>query len=226
MSWVIKTLSSSLGKKLLVSLTGLFLILFLIIHLAGNLAVFKEDGGLTFNAYAAFMSTNPLIEVVSYLLYASILLHIFVATFLWFVNKQARPVGYAKLNASENSSWASRSMLLLGSLVFAFLFIHLKDFWWYYKVAGGYDFGMDSENHRDLYALVITQFKSTFSLLAYLIGLVALSFHLWHGFQSAFQTLGISHHKYTPAIKAIGYAFSILVPLAFAAMPVYCYFFL
>ena len=226
MSWVIKTFSSSLGKKLLVSLTGLFLILFLVVHLAGNLAIFKADGGLAFNAYAFSMSANPFIEAISYLLFASILLHVFVATYLWVSNKRARPVGYAKLNASENSTWASRSMMLLGSLVFAFLFIHLKDFWWYYMAAGSYNFGTDSAGHRDLYSLVVQQFSSTFSLVAYLIGMVALSFHLWHGFKSAFQTLGINHHKYTPAIKAIGYAFAIVVPLAFAAMPVYCHFFL
>jgi succinate dehydrogenase / fumarate reductase cytochrome b subunit len=206
------------------SLTGLFLISFLTIHLIGNLAVFSSDDGLAFNAYAAFMSTNPLIGIVSYLLYAGIVLHVVVAGMLYFKNNSARPVKYKNQKASENSSWESRSMTLLGVLILAFLFIHLKDFWWQYKHGGGVVFDIDANGNRDIYALVVTQFKTTFALVSYLIGLIALFFHLKHGFQSAFQTLGLEHKKYTPAIKAIGILYAIVVPLAFAAMPIYVYF--
>ncbi|MCK5101795.1 MAG: succinate dehydrogenase cytochrome b subunit [Cyclobacteriaceae bacterium] len=225
MSWIIKMLSSTLGKKLLMSLTGLFLISFLTIHLIGNLAIFSNDNGLAFNTYAAFMSTNPLIGTVSYLLYAGIILHVVIAIILYFSNSSARPVKYKVQNAKENSTWSSRSMTLLGLLILAFILLHLKDFWWQYKHNGGYQFVEDANGNKDIYILVIQQFKTTFALISYLVGLVALFLHLKHGFQSAFQTLGLEHKKYTPAIKAIGIAYAIIVPLAFATMPVYVYFF-
>jgi len=224
MSWIIKMLSSTLGKKLLMSLTGLFLISFLTIHLIGNLAIFSNDGGLAFNAYAAFMSTNPLIGTVSYLLYAGIILHVVIAIMLYFTNSSARPVKYKVQKSKENSSWESRSMTLLGVLILAFIFLHLKDFWWQYKHDGGYQFVEDANGNRDIYALVVEQFKTTGSLISYLVGLVALFFHLKHGFQSAFQSLGLEHHKYTPAIKVIGLVYSIIVPIGFALMPIYIYF--
>ncbi|MCG8309298.1 MAG: succinate dehydrogenase cytochrome b subunit [Cytophagales bacterium] len=225
MSWIIKMLTSTLGKKLLMSLTGLFLISFLTIHLIGNLAIFYNDGGEAFNAYAAFMSTNPLIGTVSYLLYAGIILHVVIALILYFANRNARPVKYRSQKAGASSSWESRSMTLLGILILAFIFMHLKDFWWQYKHDGGYQFVEDANGNRDIYALVVQQFGSTFTLVTYLVGLLALYFHLKHGFQSAFQTLGLEHHKYTPIIKALGLIYSILVPIGFALMPVYVYFF-
>lgn len=226
MSWISNTLGSSLGKKLLMSLTGLFLILFLIVHLVGNLAIFAGDGGLSFNSYAVFMTSFVPIKIISYLLYLSILVHALVAGILWISNRRARPVRYAVEHAGENSSWASRSMTLLGSLILIFIIIHLKDFWWEYKFGGGYEFTLDSNDNRDIYELVVSQFQYSYTLVAYLIGLVALSFHLWHGFQSAFQTLGLNHERYTPVIKAIGIIYAVLVPLGFASMPVYVYFFM
>jgi len=224
MSWIIKMLTSSLGKKLLMSLTGLFLISFLTIHLIGNLSLFKGDEGVAFNTYAAFMSTNPLIGTVSYLLYAGILLHVFVAVVLYFQNKSARPVTYKEQKGSANSSWESRSMTLLGMLILAFILLHLKDFWWQYKHDGGYVFTTDAEGNRDIYMLVIEQFKNPVIVGIYLVGLVALFLHLKHGFWSAFQTLGLDHKKYTPLIKALGLIYAIVVPLGFAAMPVAVFF--
>lgn len=226
MSWLLKMLSSSLGKKLMMSLTGFFVIVFLLVHLMGNLTMFMDDGGATFNAYANFMSTNPVIEVVAYFLYFFFVLHIVVATWITLVNQKKRPVGYKKLDASANSTWASRNMFVLGLLIFAFLFIHLKDFWWVYKVL---DVDLPKDylgNNRDLYALIVAQFKTTFGLVTYLIGLVALFYHLTHGFESAFQTLGWDHKKYTPIIKFFSWAYAIIVPLGFATMPIYFYFFM
>jgi succinate dehydrogenase / fumarate reductase cytochrome b subunit len=222
MSWVSQTFTSTIGRKLLVAATGLFLISFLIIHLIGNLQLFKGDDGLAFNAYAVFMTSNPLIKTVSYLLYFSILAHAVIAIYLWFVNRKARgSERYKVSNANENSSWISRSMALLGILVFAFIFMHLKDFWYYYKF-GGLEFEIDANGYRDLYALVAEQFKSTFSLVAYLVGLVALALHLVHGFQSAFQTFGLNPQKTAKQVTAW---FSIILVLGFATMPVYFYFF-
>jgi succinate dehydrogenase / fumarate reductase cytochrome b subunit len=224
MNWVFKTLTSSLGRKLLMSLTGLFLISFLVIHLIGNLQILKDDHGLAFNAYAVFMTSNPIIKTVSYLLYFSILLHAVVGLWLTLSNRVARGGTYRVVHASDNSSWASRNMFVLGLLIFAFLFLHLKDFWWKYKFGGSEIFVLDANGNRDLYTLVVDQFQYVFTVVAYLIGVVALGIHLAHGFASAFQTLGLEHKKYTPAIKFIGIAFSIVVPAGFALLPVYVYF--
>lgn len=226
MSWITDTFGSSIGKKLLMSLTGLFLILFLIVHLIGNMAIFSNDGGLAFNSYAFFMTHFLPIKIISYLLYLCILVHVLYAGILWIANRRARPVRYAVENAIDNSTWVSRSMTLLGSLILIFLIIHLKDFWWQYKHGGGYEFEIDENGNRDIYKLVLIQFKYTYVLVAYLIGQVVLSMHLWHGFQSAFQTLGLNHQRYTPVIKFLGVVYALLVPLGFAAMPVYVYFFM
>ena len=104
------------------------------------------------------------------------------------------------------------------------MYIHLKDFWWQYKHDGGYVFETNDEGIRNIYALVIEQFKTPFALVSYLIGIIALFFHLKHGFQSAFQTLGLEHKKYTPFIKAVGLIYSIIVPIGFASMPIYVFF--
>lgn len=221
MGFYSKTFTTVVGRKILTALTGLFLISFLIVHLIGNLQLFKNDGGLAFNSYAVFMTTNPLIKTVSYLLYASIVAHAAVALGLAIKNRKARGTERYKVsNASANSSWASRSMALLGILVLAFLLMHLKDFWLNYKF-GLIDFNLDSNGNRDLYALVKTQFESVFSLVTYTVGLIALAFHLVHGFQSAFTTFGIQPSE---GFKKFTAAFSVLLVIGFAAMPIYFFF--
>lgn len=125
-------LSSSIGKKLLMALTGLFLISFLVAHLVGNMQLFRDDQGLAFNQYAVFMTSNPLIKIISYGLYAIILFHAFQGLYLAYQNKMARPVAYAK-RASNNSPWYSRSMALLGTIVLIFIVVHMSGFWYQYK---------------------------------------------------------------------------------------------
>ena len=129
MNWFTKLLSSTLGRKLLMALTGLFLILFLVIHLIGNLQLLKDDGGEAFNVYAQFMTSNPLIVIISYVNYACILAHILWALLLTLRNRGARGnVGYAVVKNS--SPWTSRNMGILGTFVLIFLVIHLKGFWY------------------------------------------------------------------------------------------------
>ena len=225
MSWLISFFRSSIGRKLIMSLTGIFLITFLIVHLIGNLLLLNNDGGEAFNTYAYFMTNNPLIKTVSYGLYFFILLHSVQGILLTVYNKRAKGSKYA-VNTYENSSWASKNMALLGILIFAFLMLHMGDFWWKMKQNeldmvsyAGFDHAV-----KDLYTRVSIAFKELWIVFAYLIGLLALFFHLWHGFDSAFQTLGIRHKKYTPLISAVGKAYSILVPVGFAIIPLYIYF--
>jgi succinate dehydrogenase / fumarate reductase cytochrome b subunit len=134
MNWLSKFLTSSIGKKVLMSLTGLFLCTFLVIHLIGNLQLFKSDGGLAFNEYAVFMTSNPLIKTISYGLYASILFHAFWGLFVLSTkNQKARPVAYAKVDGQANSPWASRWMGVLGTTILVFIVIHMTTFWGKYK---------------------------------------------------------------------------------------------
>lgn len=125
--------NSAIGKKLIMSLTGLFLCAFIIVHLSGNLQLFKHDGGYAFNIYAVFMTTNPLIKTISYGLYAMILVHAIRGLVLVLENKRARPVGYAVKPGNANASWASRNMGLLGTILLVFIVVHMSKFWFVYK---------------------------------------------------------------------------------------------
>ena len=209
-------LSSSIGKKISMGLTGLFLISFLIVHVSVNSCIFINDGGITFNAAAHFMATNPLIRLIEIGLFAGLILHIIFALLLTLENKKARPIGYKEINGAANSNWYSRSMGILGSLLLIFLVVHLAHFWIDTKIAV---FTGKADKHN-----TFNEMKEVFSnwyiVALYLIGVGSLLFHILHGFQSAFQTLGLNHKKYTPIIKKFGIWFSILVCLLFASMPV------
>ena len=225
MSWLTTTFSSSLGKKLIMALTGLFLCTFLVVHLIGNLQLLKADGGESFNLYAKFMTSNPLIKTTSYLLYLSILGHAFWGLSLVFKNKKARPVGYY---ASNNSStWNSRNMGLLGTIVLAFIVGHMAQFWWKYHNPGiDYPVQMiEGVEYKNLYLMVVQAFQEAWMVGLYVISMAAIAFHLNHGFQSAFQTLGMNHPKYTPTIKVIGAVFAYVTSAAFAFLPVYIFLF-
>jgi succinate dehydrogenase / fumarate reductase, cytochrome b subunit len=223
MNWFTTFLSSTLGKKLIMALTGLFLITFLIVHLIGNLQLLHDDGGRAFNLYARFMTTNPLIKTVSYLLYTSIVVHAVWALLLTRQNRKARGVqGYAIVNKS--SAWTSRNMGILGTLIFIFIVIHMKQFWaemhW-----GGIPIAMyDGVEVKDLYAVVSLAFAKPLYVGLYVICMIALAFHLWHGFASGFQTLGLNHPKYNGIIEFVGKVIAIVIPAAFAWIPVKMFF--
>ena len=226
MRWIINFMTSSLGQKVIMSLTGLFLITFLIVHLLGNISLMFDDEGYAFNTYAYFMTQNPLIKTVSLGLYFFIALHTIQGLMITFKNRMARGQGYA-VKAKDNASFSSRNMALLGTLVLAFLFIHMGDFWLKMKLDmlpivsyEGYDAPM-----ADLYKRVSIAFQNPLLVVAYVIGQIVLALHLWHGFQSAFQSLGLNHPKYTPLIKGLGKAYSILVPAGFALIPIYHFLF-
>lgn len=224
MKWLSNFLTSSIGQKLIMSLTGLFLILFLIVHLIGNLQLLYNDGGKAFNLYTDFMSNNPFIQFIAKGNYFFILAHAIVGILLALKNKKAKGSKYA-VAPKNNTSWASNNMALLGSLIFAFLLMHLWHFWFQFK--WGSDLPMatyEGVTVIDAYAKVSAVMIDPLWAGAYLLGLGVLAFHLYHGFASAFQTLGIRHHKYTPIIEGLGTLYSVLVPVGFAILPLYIYF--
>jgi len=222
MNWFTKLLSSTLGRKLLMALTGLFLILFLVIHLIGNLQLLKDDEGEAFNVYAQFMTSNPLIMMVSYVNYACILIHIIWALLLTVRNRRARgSQGYAVVKNS--SPWTSRNMGILGTFILIFLVIHLRGFWYEMHWGGIPTVNYDGKEVKNLYATVNTAYSNLWFVSLYVFSMLMLAFHLWHGFISAFQTLGGNHSKYNPLIAFIGKAFAIVVPALFALIPIWMF---
>jgi succinate dehydrogenase / fumarate reductase cytochrome b subunit len=236
------------------ALTGFFLCAFLLVHLIGNLQLFKHDHGLAFNTYAVFMTSNPFIKFTSYGLYATILFHAFWGLYLVYSNKKARPQAYAMVDGKANSSWASRSMGLLGTIILAFIVTHMADFWAEYKF-GNVPYvqyqqdlntlevtcvptdAIDSKKIqftsnnieytivKDLNQEVVEAFNEWWLVALYVVAMMAISFHLVHGFKSAFQTLGFNNKKYNGLIQFIGiYVFGIIIPILFAAMPIYFFF--
>ncbi|TAE83927.1 MAG: succinate dehydrogenase [Bacteroidetes bacterium] len=218
MSWFSKMLGSSIGQKLIMGVTGLFLISFLVVHCGINALIFMNDGGQTFNKGAEFMGTNWLIRTMEIVLFAGLLLHIIKGYSLTRQNLNKRPVEYAVSAANKNSKWYSRSMGLLGTLLLIFLIIHLKHFWitsrFTDQITGG---------HITLYEEMKIIFSELWVVVLYMLSMISLGYHLLHGFQSAFQTLGLNHKRYTPLIKNTGVIFSILFPLLFALMPLVMY---
>ena len=218
--------------------SGLFLCLFLAGHLVGNLQLFipGEAGRLQFNEYALFMTTNPAVKLLSYLTYFSILFHAVDGLLLTLQNRKARPVKYVMKHDAANSPWSSRNMGILGTIILAFIVTHMQNFWWRMHFDKSLPIqttdaeGMALETPlKDLYTVVMDFFSPAQNDLAllfvgiYVVSMVAIAFHLYHGFQSGFQSLGINHRKYNPAIQTLGKAYAILVPLAFASIPVYLY---
>lgn len=217
--------SSSVGRKFVMALTGLFLISFLIVHLSGNLLLFKDDGGAAFNAYAHFMGTNGLIRLMEIVLFAGIIFHFAEGVALVLKNRAARPKTY-ELKGSNGASWSSRFMGALGGVITVFLVIHLADFFYKSRIASPESGGVqvvDAEGTRNMYAAVRESFSAGWYSALYVFCMVALAYHLLHGFRSAFQTLGLSHRGYALQIRRAGAAFAIIVPLGFAIMPIYFY---
>lgn len=223
MGWFSDFLTSSLGRKVVMSLSGLFLMLFLVIHLIGNIQLLAGDGGEKFNIYTQFMTHNPIIKTISYILYVTILLHAVQGTFIWAYNRQSKGVGYA-VKTRANASWASRYMFMLGVVIFVFLVVHLYQFWLQMKLGNTAMVSYGEEPVKNLYILVEAAFTNIFYVVFYVVAMIFLGYHLWHGFQSAFQTLGLNHTKYNKVIEVVGKFYAVAVSAGFAIIPLIMYF--
>lgn len=242
MSWVTKTLTSSIGQKLVMSLSGLFLVIFLVTHLAGNISLLSADGR-AFNEYAHFMKHTKVIVIGEVVMFAFILLHIVQAVALSKKNNAARSQKYAVPHKNEKVSWTSKYMMHFGIVILAFLVLHLVDFfsYKYFREASlnGIDFSnlgylelkdafyknADKVYLPNLHAKVHEVYvNSPIHWIIYPAAMAVIGFHLNHGFQSAFRTLGFKHQKYMPIIQKTGLAYAIIIPLAFALIPVFIKF--
>lgn len=219
----INALNTTIIRKVLMAITGLFLSFFLVIHLAGNLQLLLPPvtAQTQYNAYSHLLSGNYIIKFISIVLYVSILAHALFALVLTILNWKAGGSKYAIDRRRQVSGWITRNMGILGSLIFVFLVVHLANFWYVYK------FGhppVDQAGNKDLYTLVVEVYKEPWYVVAYVVAMFILGFHLWHGFQSAFRTLGLHNLRYHRWVKYFGFFFSIVMTIGFAIIPVILYF--
>jgi len=208
--------TSSIGKKLIMSLSGLFLMAFLALHAGINLLILS--GRDAYNAACHFMDTNPFIQVMVPVLAFGFFIHIVYAAYLTWNNRKARGAqNYAVSNKTQASSWAARNMFVLGIIVLGFLCLHLTHFWTKMQLAHY----LTGEGAADPYGLVAELFTQPVNSIIYIIWITALWFHLTHGFWSAFQTIGMNNSKWICRWKVMAYVYATVVALAFLAIPVY-----
>lgn len=206
--------NSSIARKYWMALSGLFLISFLVVHLAINLLSLHPDPAV-FNAASHFMGTNIVIQAMQYVLALGFIIHIATGIRLNYQNNKSRPVKYAMNKPGENSSFSSRSMAYTGLLVLLFLIIHLYNY--YYKMKF---IGVDDD-----YVLVTELFADWRYTLVYVLSFVLLGIHLNHGFQSSFQSMGANHRVYTPWIKKFGTLYSYCIAVGFSLIAIYHFIF-
>jgi len=208
-------------------LTGLFLISFLVVHVGINSCIWANDNGLMFNQAAHFMGSMVLIRIMEIGLFAGLLLHIYQGYLLTVQNQSKRAVGYAVSMGNDGSKWYSRSMGLLGTLLLLFLILHISHFWIPSRINQDQLSAMalphGGEIHN-LYAKLLEVFQGNLLIVViYVLGCISLAYHLAHGFQSAFRTIGLYNTKYLSLVTAVGLGFSVIVPLVFAMMPISIY---
>jgi succinate dehydrogenase / fumarate reductase cytochrome b subunit len=213
MRWLFDFLNSSIGKKITVGLAGLFLCGFVVPHLLGNLLLFV--GEHAFNTYAHFLQTNPFTPVTELGLLALFLIHAIVTLYARWQNWTARPVAYEMTVSKGGRTIGSMTMTYTAFLLLAFLILHVAAF----KYGWGSRF-----KDEELFQRVMGFFQNPWIAGFYVVSLACLGLHLSHGFQSAFQTLGVNHPKYTPFIKVLGLLFAVAVAGGFAAIPIWAGF--
>lgn len=225
MNWS-QLFSSSIGKKIVMALTGIFLVVFLVVHCYVNANVFFSNGAENFNRAAHFMGTNIIIRITEIGLFAGFILHIVQGYKLELQNRGSRKSRYAVTAGNKTSKWYSRSMAILGTLILLFLIMHLVHFWVPSRFTGleEVQYGNDATIYHNLYLQMQNTFAELWVVIVYILGCFSLSWHLLHGVQSAAQTMGWTNKNYMPMIKTIGISFSIIIPLIFALMPIFIHF--
>lgn len=201
-------LTSSIGKKVIMSLSGLFLILFLCVHLSVNLLLLV--GPDAFNAGCDFMAL-PFIKVIEPVLALGFIVHIIWASILTLQNQKARPTKYAKRNQSQNCTWPSRNMYILGALVLVFLALHIATVWYKFK------FGEITDHYEFVSGFLVQPIYGVIYILAGIL----LGLHISHGFWSAFQTIGFSNQIWRKRLEYVAYFFAIVFAVGFSIIPVY-----
>jgi succinate dehydrogenase / fumarate reductase cytochrome b subunit len=226
MNWS-QLVTSSIGKKLVMGITGLFLISFLVVHMSVNACIFKDafvpaDNGDMFNRAADFMGRTVIIRIMEIVLFLGFFVHIIQGFILEMQNRSKRSVGYQVHLGNRGSKWYSRSMGLLGTLLLLFLILH----WWHFWIPSRFTHAgiepvvmTNGRESHNMFLLMQVTFQQWWVVIVYILGCISLAWHLVHGFQSAFRTFGVYNKRYLTMLNALGTGFSIIVPLIFALMP-------
>jgi len=217
--------TSAVGKKLVMGLTGLFLISFLVVHVGVNACIWANDGGVMFNKAAHFMGSTVVIRIMEVGLFLGIFLHIIQGYVLSASNQSKRKIGYNVPMGNKGSTWYSRSMGLLGTILLLFFILHWWHFWIPSRFTGVEEIILPGTEKKlyNVYGLLKATFSELWVVIVYVIACFSLFWHLLHGFQSSFRTMGLQNKRYISLIQTMGVGFAILVPLAFAMMPVSMY---
>jgi succinate dehydrogenase / fumarate reductase cytochrome b subunit len=223
--------TSAVGRKIVMALTGFFLISFLIVHVGLNSCIFydlpffdPEDNGSMFNRAAHFMGASFVIRLMEIFLFLGFIIHIIQGYVVEVKNRKLRGTSYERQLGNRGSKWYSRSMAILGTLIFLFLIMHVSHFWVPSRITHNLDpvtYG-NVETHN-LFIKMYEIFQNPIIVILYVIGVIALAYHLFHGFHSAFRTLGVHNRKYLNLLKGLGYGFTIVVCVLFALMPISMY---
>ncbi len=221
--------TSSIGKKLVMALTGVFLISFLVVHAGINACIFADlfdpnDNGEMFNRAAHFMGSSVVIRIMEVGLFIGFIIHIVQGFAVEAKNLGRRGKGYQVNLGNKGSKWYSRTMGLFGTLLFLFLVMHISQFWYASRIAHDLPEASYDPLQHDLFSRMVEVFSHPFIVVLYVLGCFSLAWHLMHGFQSAFRTLGVHNNRYLHLIRGFGIGFSILIPVLFALMPVSIYF--
>jgi len=216
--------TSSIGKKLVMGLTGLFLISFLVVHAGVNACIWANDGGVMFNKAAHFMGATVVIRILEVGLFVGIFIHIIQGYALTLSNQSKRKKGYSIPMGNKGSKWYSRSMGLLGTILLLFFILHWYHFWIPSRFTGVEEIEIEPGKYvHNLYNLMLITFSQLWVVIVYVFACFSLCWHLVHGFQSAFRTIGVSNLRYLALINTIGIGFAVIISLAFAMMPVSMY---
>ena len=212
---------SSLARKWVMALSGLFLVIFLTQHFVINItSVIAPD---TFNEWSHFMGYNPLVQYVAQpILIGGLIIHFVMGIVLEIQNRKARPIKYAKFSGNANSQWVSRNMIITGLVVLAFLGLHMYDFW-AHEMQYKYISFLEEDSTR-YYAETVAKFQPVWRVVLYVISFVLLSMHLWHGFNSSFQSMGVKSVKKGDGLRKATYAWAILIPAGFIFIALYHHF--
>ena len=213
-------------RKSIVAATGLFLCIFLIVHLSANSLLLLPENmarGL-YNSYSTSLRESTLIAIVAYLLYLSIILHVVYAAIITYRNRKSRGSKYVVNHKLENSSWTSQNMGLLGVLILVFILVHLANFWARVKLGIGEDVGLDVSGNVDVYEVTYLLFHNLYYVVFYSILMIPLGLHLYHGLKSAFMTLGFYHKKGLKVIAKISLIYAVIMSVGFGIIPIIVYF--
>jgi succinate dehydrogenase / fumarate reductase cytochrome b subunit len=217
MSSRLRGFDSSVGMKILIGVTGLALFLYLIIHIAGNLMVF--GGPALFNKYAYTLESNPLIPVIEIGLLLIFLVHVYKTVTMFLSNQQARPARYQQKTRADHTSrksLASSTMIFSGLWLLLFIIIHVKAFRYGTEYAW-------AEGGRDLYRLEIENFANPLIVAFYVLSMLVVGSHLWHGASSSLQSLGLDHPRWTPRVRATGKVLAVLIAGGFITIAIWAY---